>query len=92
MNLLEQYGTESYENEVERVRVAILKLSEGSLEELERMTRCAKQDYRDVLAWAEYPEALRKPTWDLSPAERARIRKADRDQYLTWLKAHTDES
>ena len=92
MNLLEQYGTESYENEVERVRIAILKLSEGSLEELARVVVQAKQDYRDVLAWAEYPEALRKPTWDLPPAERTRIQHADRDQYLTWLKVHTDET
>jgi hypothetical protein len=83
--LLEQYGTASHEREATRVRVAALKLSEGRLAELERVIGDAQRDYRDVLAWAEYPEELRHPTWRLSPEEQGRIRAADRQQYLAWL-------
>ncbi|MGI1679039.1 MAG: hypothetical protein K6L75_09930 [Cellvibrionaceae bacterium] len=31
---------------------AILQLSNGDLEELIRLTQCAKQDFRDVIYWA----------------------------------------
>jgi hypothetical protein len=48
----------------------------------------AKRDYRDVLAWAEYPEELRSPTWRMPAADQARIRAADRAQYIAWLAAH----
>lgn len=32
--------------------LAIVKLSNGNLEELIRLTECAKQDFRDVIYWA----------------------------------------
>src|SRR5688572_4251568 len=67
------YGSVTSEREVERVRLAILKLSDGALDELRAMTAVAKTDYRDVLMWAEYPETS-KATWtvrsDLSETER----------------------
>lgn len=53
---LSRYGVESYEREIARVRLAIIKLSKGTLGELLLMTEAAKLDYRDVLMWAEYPE------------------------------------
>ncbi len=40
-------------NEQARVRLAVLKLSEGHLDELKRMVEAARLDYRDVLMWAE---------------------------------------
>ena len=86
-SLLAQYGTQAHEREEVRVRVAALKLSEGSLERLREAIASAKRDYRDVLAWAEYPEELRSPTWRLPAGEQARIRAADRAQYLAWLAA-----
>jgi hypothetical protein len=86
--VLAQYGTEAHEREDIRVRVAILKLSDGSMERLRELTVHAKRDYRDVLAWAEYPEELRSPTWRLPAAEQELIRAADRAQYLAWLAAH----
>jgi hypothetical protein len=89
-NVLAHYGTEAHEREEIRVRVAALKLSEGSLDRLRELMASAKQDYRDVLAWAEYPEELRSPTWRLPAAEQARIRTADRAQYLAWLAAHRE--
>ena len=86
--LLAQYGTQPHEREAIRVRVAALKLSEGSVERLQELIVRAKRDYRDVLAWAEYPEEMRSLTWRLPPAEQTRIRRADRAQYLAWLAAH----
>ena len=85
--LLERYGVEA--SEPLRVRVAVLKLSEGQLGQLEYYVDRAGEDYRDVLAWAEYPEELEQPTWRLPASEVRRIREADRAQYLAWLRAHT---
>ena len=87
-SVLAQYGTQTHEREEIRVRVAALKLSEGSPTRLRELVAHAKRDYRDVLAWAEYPEEMRSLTWRLPPAEQARIRTADRAQYLAWLAAH----
>src|SRR5215472_8851466 len=83
--ILDGYGTEPYEREQARVQVAMLMLSKGSIEELQRLVTAAKRDYRDVLAWAEYPEELRLPTWRM-PADQVReIRLRDRKQYKDWL-------
>jgi hypothetical protein len=89
MTLLQRYGAAGHEHEAIRVRVAALKLSGGQLAELERMIDHARRDYRDVLAWAEYPGELVQPTWRLPEPQVARIRAADRAQYLAWLAAHT---
>ena len=51
--LVDQYGTEPYEREKERVQIAIIELSEGSKEKLLYMVQAAKTDYRDVLAWKQ---------------------------------------
>jgi len=48
--------------ETERVQLAILILSNGNLDELRRMVNVASIDYRDVLAWAEYPEEYFRAT------------------------------
>ena len=59
--VLARYGTEKHEQEPDRVRLAILKLcDEEDAPELERMVECAKQDFRDILAWAEYPNQSKK--------------------------------
>src|SRR5438067_10011282 len=71
LELLDEYGVESYERERERVQLAILKLSEGNEEKLGEFVAVAKRDYRDVLFWAENPEEARLDT----PEKRARVRK-----------------
>lgn len=53
--ILNEYGTESWHYEVDRVRLAALKIAAGSLEELRIQIKIAKTDYRDVLAPAENP-------------------------------------
>ena len=71
LELLDSYGVESYERERQRVQLAILKLSEGSEEKLRELVAVAKQDYRDVLFWADNPEEAKLDT----PEKRERVRK-----------------
>jgi len=87
--LLDSYGAAAHEREPIRVRIAVLKLSEGKLDKLERAVAHAKRDYRDVLAWAEYPGEMTLPTWRMPEDEVARVRGADKAQYLAWLAEHT---
>jgi len=54
MSVLDFYGIDTYERERERVQIAILKLSQGNADKLLHNVQVAKQDYRDVLYWAEY--------------------------------------
>lgn len=49
LRLLREYGQLPHEREADRVRWVIVKVSNGSLAELERLVRLAKEDYRDVL-------------------------------------------
>ena len=53
--ILERYGSGPGQREPDRVRVAVLKLAGGDLERLEHFAGVAGTDYRDVLAFAEYP-------------------------------------
>ena len=86
MALLDLYGIESYEQERERVQIAIIKLSQGDLDNLRENVKAAKNDFRDVLAYAEYPEEMKKETWKMTDQEEtSRIRERDRKQYLDWL-------
>ena len=57
------------------------------------MVASAKEDFRDVLAYAENPEEMRA-TWanrsDLTAAQRdalSELRRRDRQQYEKWLEA-----
>jgi len=85
-DLLARYGSLPHEKEPDRVRVAALKLCQGSLAKLEELINHARRDYRDILAWAEYPEEMRGATWRLPAPEQTRIRADDRAQYLAWLR------
>jgi hypothetical protein len=89
LDLLNEYGTESYETGRTRVQLGILKLSAGDRERLPDLVKMAKVDWRDVLAYAEYPEEMRTdPTRmrDMPEEEARSIRKRDRRQYEKWLK------
>ena len=54
---LNTYGIESHEQEASRLRLALLKLSgeAPTLDDLKSNTKYAKEDFRDILTWAEYP-------------------------------------
>ena len=69
-----------------RVQLAIVKLcDEDGVDSLRHYVDTACQDYRDVLAWAEYPQQMRPDWFSLSVTERAKVVKADRQQLARWL-------
>ena len=86
--ILDTYGTETWHRERDRVHLALLKLSGGSLEELRRGVECAKSDFRNVLVGAEYPEEFVAST-KTSAEEMKAIRTRDRAQYELWLNSHS---
>jgi hypothetical protein len=52
------------ETGIERVRAAVLKLSEGSLERLDHAIYRARRDWRDVLMWSGFAhEVLKYREW-----------------------------
>jgi hypothetical protein len=69
--ILDEYGIASYEQERERVQLAILKLSQGDEDRLLHNVAAAKEDFRDVLMWAEEPD----PTPEQSAAELSMIQR-----------------
>jgi len=82
MALLDEYGTKRHERERDRVQLAVLKLADGSVDEILCQIQTAKIDYRDVLSWAEYPSYK----WD--EKDEVKIQKLHRDdwqQYSEWL-------
>jgi hypothetical protein len=69
-----------------RVRLAVVKLSgEDRRDSPRHYVDTACHDYRDVLAWAESPQQVRPDWFSLSVTERAKVVKADRQQYARWL-------
>jgi hypothetical protein len=87
MAVLSEYGTEDWQREVDRVRLAILKLANGDLQKLRQQMNVAKCDYRDVLAPAEYPDYLRAaPALSLpANADQKGTVTSDWEQYQAWL-------
>lgn len=89
MALLNEYGTSRWETGQERVQLAILKLCKGDRDELPKLVRMAKVDWRDVIAYAEYPEEMKTNTVEMQnlPEKDTRaIRRRDKRQYEQWLK------
>ncbi|MEW5735986.1 MAG: hypothetical protein AB1921_14110 [Thermodesulfobacteriota bacterium] len=76
LDLLSRYGLEPCHREPERVRLAIVKLSKGSLERLLYLLETAKKDYRDVLCWIE--------TGELSEPEGEKTHQAALDLIQRW--------
>ncbi len=82
---LDRYGAEEPGRENHRVHLAILKLcDEGDVADPAAYVDVAKIDYRDALAWAEYPNEIRS-TGNAGPEEKEKLRKLDRAQYEEWL-------
>jgi hypothetical protein len=87
MAILKEYGTEEWQREADRVRLATLKLAAGSIERLRFEVEGAKADYRDVLGPAEYPGYGKRVGGrrKLPLEEVERIIDADWKQYQDWL-------
>ena len=85
--ILSRYGKDGVDREPKRVRLAVLKLAGRDLEAIKMNLGFALGDYRDVLAWAEYPKAIKSNSWRLpagSP-EKKKLNLADKRQYQEWL-------
>ena len=78
VELLDLYGTESYEREREWVQLGILTLCGGSMEKLGELVQVAKVDYREILAWVE--------TGPLSELQGREARDAALDVLRRWGK------
>ena len=84
--LLADYGKETWHREVPRVRLAILKLAGGNLQKLREAIKTASNDYRDVLAYAEYPSYFQKiaPN-EPDAAKRNQAIDSDWREYRGWF-------
>ncbi len=88
IDILNTYGTAEFERGRTRVHLAILKLCNGDKDKLPELVAMAKRDYRDVLAYAEYPEQMKLrfvKMRDLSTSDRKALKKRDAKQYAKWL-------
>lgn len=85
--MLSEYGMEEWQHGEARVRLAILKLAAGDIKQLRYWVDISKRDYRDVLAYAEYPGYMTKvpPLEEISAAGRQEIINQDWLQYQAWL-------
>ena len=84
--VLAGYGKGEGERDPARVRLAILKLAAGDLEILQKHTETACRDYRDVIAWAEYPGYAELPfDPQLTNEVRAKAIADDWKRYQDWL-------
>jgi hypothetical protein len=82
--ILGDYGSHAHERESGRVRLAILKLAGAELRSVEMYTGYAREDYRNILAWAEYPRQARE--WVMPDAdEKQKMIEADLSEYENWL-------
>ena len=60
LDVLAEYGTESWHREEERVKRDVVIISRGSMEKLKSTILLAKNDYRDVLIGEEIDPWLMK--------------------------------
>lgn len=87
LRILERYGMTQDEPDPERVRLAILKLSGVDLQEMERTTTGAKEDFEDIVLWAECPAQTRCALANRksSAIELNKLQEQDRREYDEWL-------
>ena len=85
--ILQEYGKQEWNRPGSpRVRLAILKLANGNLNQLEIHTKVAIQDFRDVLSAAEYPRYAHEIGFDMVSEKKIQeIVESDWQQYNKWL-------
>jgi hypothetical protein len=82
--VLRDYGSGKHEREPDGVRLAILKLAGAELRSVEKYTGYAREDYRNILAWAEYPRQARQRVMP-EAEEKQKMIEADLAEYEGWL-------
>ena len=84
LNILNGLVVVGTERTMARVKLAVLKLSNGDMDALKSFIKEANDDFRDVIGTAEYPNY----PWygsQLSEREQQRIINEDSKQYEKWL-------
>ncbi len=86
--MLNEYGMNMTQTGAARVRLAALKVANGSVQKLRSCIDSAKRDYRDALVAAEYPAyfMIGFRGQKLPENEQRRIIDEDWRQYQEWLK------
>jgi hypothetical protein len=77
-----------------RVQLAVLKCAGNDSEQVRARIEQATQDYRDILASAEYPRQMSIPASEFAampPREKRALLQADRDEYRSWLDGGSDD-
>jgi hypothetical protein len=87
LDILQEYGKQVWNRPGSpRVRLAILKLANGDVEQLEKYTKTAIDDFRDVVSQAEYPRYTAEIGFDRVAAKIKRaVIDDDWKQYCEWL-------
>lgn len=90
LGILDNYGSEEWQRRggTDRVLLAILKLSSGDVDRLRDLVKTACNDFRDVIAPAEYPRfwAIGLVAADkMDYEEKKRLIEDDWQQYQEWL-------
>lgn len=82
--ILNTHGIEKRGREPERVKSTILKLSGRDLKRIQIYTDYAKQDFRDIISWAEC--SRQRKNWSLPDGpKKQRLIEANRAEYEQWL-------
>lgn len=86
--ILDEYGKQEWNRPGSpRVRLAILKLANGDLDLLATHSATAIEDFRDVIAWAEYPRWSKEIGFNGSDRKTERqVIENEWTQYCEWLK------
>ncbi len=85
VSILDEYQSDG--GSPSRVQLAALKLAAGDLAALRREIEKAKSDYRDVLAYAEYPRYSREIALkDVTESLKQVVIDEDWSQYESWLR------
>jgi hypothetical protein len=69
-----------------RLQLAVLKLTDKNptIKNIAETARYAKEDYRDILTWAENPRQMKHPAFGDSAKNQKQI-EADLQEYNDWL-------
>jgi hypothetical protein len=90
LEILSGYGKERWQTGALRVQMACLKLAKGDVAAVKKYVERARGDFRDVLAWAEYPAYFKGFTVG-AEEERQQAIEQDWRQLQAWLHAATLE-
>ncbi len=87
MDILQEYGKQDWNRPGSpRVRLAILKLANGDLDQLSKHTEVAIQDFRNVVSIAEYPRYTAEIGFEKVSKKIVRaVIDDDWRQYREWL-------